>query len=74
MSIKKINQKEYFLEILSIAWSLGFIIVLPMIVFTFLGLWLDNILKIKPVATIFGVLLGTIGGIVSAIKEIKKIK
>jgi len=61
------------LETLATAWSLGFLIVLPVVLLSFLGLFLDKKFGTAPFLTIGLLILGTIAGIYTAIKEVKKL-
>lgn len=69
---KKTNS-ELLLKSLHTAWGLGFVIVLPAILFAFLGIFLDKLFHTSPLLTIIFILLGPVVGFSIAIKEIKKI-
>ncbi len=69
----KESSLKTLLQALNTAWSLGFMIVTPVIVLSFLGLFLDKKMGTTPFLTIGGLFLGTIAGIIIAIKEVKKI-
>jgi F0F1-type ATP synthase assembly protein I len=76
--VKKIKAKsktkqKFDYQIISLALNLGFIIALPPIIGTFLGIYLDKLLNLKPILTISFIILGTVGGAYSAIKEAQKI-
>ena len=43
---------------ISLAWQLGFIIAIPLVVFVFLGFWVDKFLNTSPLFIILGILTG----------------
>lgn len=59
--------------LVNFAWNFGFWITIPLIIFIGIGIYFDNKLNLKPFLTLTGLILGLIGGIYTAIKEIKKI-
>jgi len=67
------QQKNNFLKEINIAWGLGFIIISPVIVGTIIGFFLDNLFRTKPIFIIIFLIIGTMGGILSAIVQVKKI-
>jgi ATP synthase protein I len=69
---KKLLEWEKLFKAVNLALSLGFIIILPILIFLFIGMFLDNRLNTSPIITLIFLLLGIIGGIYSAIKEIQK--
>lgn len=69
---KSIKPKDNMLINVSFALNLGFILALPPIIFTFIGLYLDKIFNSKPYLTIIFILLGVLTSILAAFKEAKK--
>jgi F0F1-type ATP synthase assembly protein I len=55
---KKDTYKMFYA--LSIAWQLGFLIVIPIAAFLLLGLWGDRILKTEPFLLITGAIAGVL--------------
>ena len=45
---------------LSLAWQLGFIIVVPIVGFLLIGRWLDGIFGTEPFLFILGIILGLV--------------
>lgn len=58
--MKNNSQKTKFLYALSLGLELGFLIVLPLIFFLFLGLFLDRQFKTAPLFLIFLIILSII--------------
>lgn len=71
MNEKKENNKE-IINSLSLS-SLGINLVVATAVGLALGIWLDGLLKIKPILTIFFFFLGIVSGFINIFKEVKRI-
>lgn len=56
MSPQKSNYKTLYA--ISVAWQLGFLIVVPLGGFLFLGYWADNVLATQPFFLILSVVVG----------------
>jgi F0F1-type ATP synthase assembly protein I len=53
------NKEQFkFVSALSLVFELGFAIALPIILFLFLGRWLDSMLHTSPLLLIIGILVG----------------
>lgn len=70
---KNKNSNLANLKGITLGFNLGFVIAIPPIIGTFIGLYIDRWLSTKPIFTIILILLGTIAGTYSAIKEAKKL-
>lgn len=60
MDNNKNNNKENFWSILSLAWELGYLIALPLIIFALMGRFLDKNLHTSPWLFLLGILLAII--------------
>ncbi|MFH1838119.1 MAG: AtpZ/AtpI family protein [Candidatus Kuenenbacteria bacterium] len=56
----KNNDKENFWSMLSLAWELGYLIALPLVLFALLGRFLDKYFHTSPWLFLFGILLAII--------------
>ncbi|MBI4652746.1 AtpZ/AtpI family protein [Candidatus Kuenenbacteria bacterium] len=56
----KKNNKENFWSMLSLAWELGYLIALPLVIFALTGRFLDKYFHTSPWLFLFGILLAII--------------
>lgn len=56
-----------------LAFEVGFLLAVPIVVLLLGGLWLDSKLHTFPICTIFGSLVGFIGGIINTYRVIIKL-
>jgi ATP synthase protein I len=57
---------------MSLAYQLGFTLVASVVIFCFLGYWLDRWLHTSPIFFISGILLGSWGGLYFIYKETQR--
>ena len=55
------NFKKFYA--ISLAWQLGFFIVLPIVGFLFLGFWVDKAFGTTPFFMLVGLLIGIVGSV-----------
>ncbi len=60
MSQKKPLDKSNAFSALSLAWELGYLIAIPLIIFALLGRWLDKIYHSSPLFLLIGVVFAFI--------------
>ena len=65
------ENKSKTLYVLSFAWQLGFLIVIPMVGFMALGLWVDGKLNTKPTFTLIGLLVGVVSTVLESAKMLR---
>jgi len=70
---EKGNNFSMILKSLNLAWSMGLIIVSPVVILSFLGLIIDKKFSTTPLFTVGFLFLGILAGVYSAIKEVKKV-
>lgn len=68
---KEVKNKKRFIFIAGLAGQVTFMLVGPVLLCLFLGLWLDSFLNTSPLFIVTGVILGFTGSIYNVFKIMK---
>lgn len=66
------DEKKKTLRAIDLAWSLGFILLVPQLAGVFFGLFLDTKFGTKPILTIAFLTIGLVIGILAMARRVKK--